>query len=338
MRSDRSPGLLLLLAIVLLGAALQFSAVARRADAIPVARVGPPAPPAAAATSAPGADDRPASGDATAKTDPAPVESAIDEIPAVPARSPAARMTQRKTEPDDRGAAPTLSSWVPDSGPALEKPRVARQAPEKPIVRPVTAPPADDAAPRTRAARAPTVTAGAAYATKRATAEEPSPAAGEVVAPAQADEPPEPPTDESKAAAGPARLVLSGPSRTSAGQQVVVTVSVDAATRISHAPLRLRYDPAVLEFVSAREGKFMSAGGAQTVFMASPSSTPGLMFIAISRMPPADGADGSGELCTLTFLAKAAGETAIDADGSRLLDRAARSIEMQRSDTHVVVQ
>jgi len=314
---------------------LQFSVATRRADAIPLARCAPPSPHAQPLTSPPArrVDEKPMTPHVRAATGPSPSGSEIvSNAPATP-RERAVEPPGEPVAPAPAGARTTSPDRYTARERAIEKPRAVPAASVEPDVAPIHDDASKDAASSAGRKVSPITRVGTAGDTPRTATQEPS------VEPAEAKQSQDPPQEgEAAPPTGPARLIVSGPAHSRAGQQVEVTISVEEARGISHAPLRLRYDPAILEFASAREGKFMSAGGAQTVFMASPSSTPGLMFIAISRMPPAAGADGSGELCTLTFLAKAAGESAIDADGSRLLDRAARSIDMQRSDAHVVVQ
>jgi len=346
--SDRTLGLLLLLAVVLTGVALQLSLVPRQARAVSFARHAPAVPEASPdaipvrPAVAPPTHDSPEVAQAAPTPSPeaARVAGTVPVIPE-PVGSPARRAdgargdrlspADRVPTRDDSGHATPGTEAVAVSAGRSAVAGARDASPRAPAGPPVT--PRGDVTGRMTIA-APVAAAIVADTPESSTPGPASPASSE-----ETDSAGTPPAEETPAQpAIEPTLVLSAPAVGHKGRQVEVRISVEQARGISHAPLRLRYDPAILEFVSALEGKFLSAGGARTVFLASPSSTPGLMFIAISRMPPAGGADGSGELCTVTFLAKTAGESAIDADGSRLLDHAARTIDMKRSDTHVVVQ
>jgi len=156
--------------------------------------------------------------------------------------------------------------------------------------------------------------------------------------PSQAGEPPLQTDVTPDLDAEGARLVVLGPSSASPGDLLTYLVSTENATNVSHAPLQIVYDPEILEFVEAKEGSLMSAGGTPTFFMASAGSTPGLIHIALSRMPPAGGIDGSGVLCSLIFRARRAGESPIITAGSRLLDQSAHPVDLRRNDSHVAIR
>jgi len=134
-----------------------------------------------------------------------------------------------------------------------------------------------------------------------------------------------------------AQLILLGPSAAEQGEFVTFTLAAENVRGLAHAPLHLVYDPQILEFVSAEEGAFFSSDGSATQFFASTSTAPGSIEIAISRMPPAGGIDGSGGLCEVTFLTRAPGMSPIVTAGSRLLDADARLLSFRSSDAYVSV-
>ena len=133
-------------------------------------------------------------------------------------------------------------------------------------------------------------------------------------------------------------LLVLGPSQIREKELVTYLISVENARDLAHAPLRLAYNPDVLEFHSTGEGSLLSTGGAATQFLGGPSAKPGLVDIAISRLSPRTGVQGSGTLCSVTFVAKATGESPIITSGSRLLDSSAHAMEFRRDDTHVAVR
>jgi len=135
-----------------------------------------------------------------------------------------------------------------------------------------------------------------------------------------------------------AQMMVLGPVSARQGDLVSFPIAIDGARGVAHAPVRVQYDPAVLEFVGAEEGSFLSMDGAATQFLAQPGQTPGELHIALSRVPPAGGISGSGTLCTLTFVARTPGDTPIVTAGSRLLDSSGRTVEFRRNDSHVAIQ
>jgi len=135
-----------------------------------------------------------------------------------------------------------------------------------------------------------------------------------------------------------ARIVVVGPAGVRARDFVTFTLAAENVKGLSHAPIRLAYDAAVLEFVSAEEGGFLASDGATTQFMVKPGETPGTLDIALSRMASAGGIDGSGVLATVTFLARGQGMSPIVTAGSRFLDAAARGMNLRSDDAYVSVQ
>lgn len=135
-----------------------------------------------------------------------------------------------------------------------------------------------------------------------------------------------------------AQMLVLGPAVTSRGDVASYSISVENARDVAHAPIRLVYDPDVLELVSVEEGSFLSTDGATTRFLAREGNTAGILDISISRVPPARGIDGGGVLCTVTFLAKAAGSSPMVLAGSRLLDSDGQKLEFARGDSDVAVK
>lgn len=135
-----------------------------------------------------------------------------------------------------------------------------------------------------------------------------------------------------------AQMLIIGPATTSRGEVTTYSISLENATDVAHAPLRLVYDPAVLELVSAQEGTFFSSDGTATRFLARAGTAPGVLDISISRIPPARGIDGGGVLATVTFLARSAGSSPVVLAGSRLLDSRGRKLEYSRNDADIAVK
>jgi hypothetical protein len=135
---------------------------------------------------------------------------------------------------------------------------------------------------------------------------------------------------------GGAQLSLLGPASGRLDDALTYAVVVEGARGVAHAPVRLSFDPAVLAFLDAAEGDFLSSDGSGTRFMASEAGSPGLVDIALSRLGSA-GVTGSGTLCTVTFRVVGDGMSSIALSGSRLLDASSRPLGFRRNDSHVAV-
>ena len=92
-------------------------------------------------------------------------------------------------------------------------------------------------------------------------------------------------------------------------ETVVVQVVIDNAWNVGSTPFHLRYDPAVLELRPPPvEGPFMSADGADTVFLwGSDPDHEGELVIGLSRLAAPQGAAGAGTLVVFEFQAVAGG-------------------------------
>lgn len=155
----------------------------------------------------------------------------------------------------------------------------------------------------------------------------PDPARGESRTPAVADQ-----------AQGEARMSVLGPGEARQGELLTFAVSVDGVREIAHTPVRLTFDPQVLEFVEAEEGDMLSSDGAPTRFQVGHGGGEGVIDVLVSRTQPGRGLTGSGILFTVTFLAHAPGETPILTAGSSLLDASGHRMRFQTEEIALSVR
>lgn len=88
------------------------------------------------------------------------------------------------------------------------------------------------------------------------------------------------------------------------GEQLTVTIDVAGAVDLFSYGFEIGYDPAVLSFLSADAGSFLSdSGGVTTAFQSGlEDGSAGTLLVAEARtMDPKAGISGSGTLLTLTF-------------------------------------
>ncbi len=159
--------------------------------------------------------------------------------------------------------------------------------------------------------------AGAPEAETPAASPAAAPPDAETVAPAAPPEPAAEPTPPAPAAAveSGAELRLSlDPARPSiaVGSTAAVTLRVNNAAQLFSMPMRVQYDRNLLELTSIEKGAFLEGDDASDIiFSRNIRQSNGLAAVNISRFPGTGGADGSGELITLTFKGLAAGQAQI---------------------------
>ena len=126
----------------------------------------------------------------------------------------------------------------------------------------------------------------------------PPPAAVAAAAPAPQ---PDPPT-----AGGPAQLRWEGPANARAGTSFDVALRVTSGEQIRAAPMQVRFDPAVLESVSVRPGRYFRSERASNFgYRVNPE---GSIFIGVSNQHSGSASDA--EMLVLTFKPKRAAAAA----------------------------
>lgn len=103
------------------------------------------------------------------------------------------------------------------------------------------------------------------------------------------------------------------PSTTQAavGEVISVVITVDGATNVGHAPFHVRFNPAVLRFVSGAEGSFLASDGSPTAFFATATSAGESVVVGLSRLGNVGGVSGSGDLCLLQFEVVGSGHSSL---------------------------
>ena len=122
------------------------------------------------------------------------------------------------------------------------------------------------------------------------------------------------------------------------GATVTVQVNVTNVKDLSAAPMRLKYDAAVLKLVEVKAGGFLGELGKQVIFSEVRSRQGGESKIQLQRLAGAGGVDGSGTLLTLKFEAKSAGTASISVVDFSLRDSKLQSIQATPPQTSVVVK
>ena len=95
----------------------------------------------------------------------------------------------------------------------------------------------------------------------------------------------------------PAQLRWEGPASARAGSSFNVSLRITSGEQVRAAPMQVRFDPAVLESVSVRPGRYFSAE--KTGSFGYRVNTDGSIFIGVSNQTPTPASDG--EMLVLTF-------------------------------------
>jgi len=103
-----------------------------------------------------------------------------------------------------------------------------------------------------------------------------------------------------------------------AGDLFTVDLVVDTRVPVSHLPVTIAFDAAVLAVEGVDAGDFLGAAGAAEVM--ADSSTPGTLVLGASRLGQFPGVAGRGTVARITFRALARGATSLRFAARRVLD------------------
>ncbi len=137
------------------------------------------------------------------------------------------------------------------------------------------------------------------------------------------------------AAAAPVRLWLA-PARlvVAPGDTFEVRVQAESNRPISHLPLSLSFDPAVLSVEKVDAGGFLGGSGEAQVM--SDAGRPGALVIGASRLGKIPGVKGRGTVARITFRALAAGASGLGFE-AKALDASLRPVAVRARSAQVEV-
>lgn len=161
----------------------------------------------------------------------------------------------------------------------------------------------------------------------------PKPAAAQAQAPPPAQAPgaamtpppsPGPAAQPSQGTTGAAIMSFDPPQLNQAvGSTFAVNVTVSGAQNFYSVPVQVSYDPQSLQLINVSNGNFLSRDG-QPVVIVHREDAPGLEQVSATRPPGSGGMSGQGAVFTLTFMAKAPGQSTLS-----ITRAAARDPQMQ---------
>jgi general secretion pathway protein D len=138
--------------------------------------------------------------------------------------------------------------------------------------------------------------------------------------------------------APPAGLQLvSPPAPQKIGESFQVAVNMSDGHDVYTVPMMLQYDQTKLTLINVDNGSFLGGDG-QAVALTHKDDGSGGVTIQMSRPPGVAGVNGGGQLCVLTFNAKAAGDAAISIVRPGARNSAMKPMPVTGSQTTVHVQ
>lgn len=161
-------------------------------------------------------------------------------------------------------------------------------------------------------------------------------------APANPAGPNQPPTRQSNPAqpSTPAASFLFDPPTIQAtkGNTFAVNLLISGAQNVYSIPVQLNYDPKILQLVNVSNGGFLSQDGQAVALVHREDETLGQSQITATRPPGAGGVSGQGAVVTMTFEAKATGQTPLTITRGGARDPGLQSITVNGAQAAVTVQ
>ena len=192
--------------------------------------------------------------------------------------------------------------------------------------------------------------------TKPAPQQQPAPQAAPQAAPQQPQASNNPPTvAANQPAAAPAQPEAAPPAPTAtadramlnfdppssqqkAGQTFTVNVQLSSQQQTHSFSVQLQYDPKLLQLANISNGGFLSSDGQAVAIVHRDDNAGGKLQITGTRPPGSGGVSGNGSVFTLTFVAKAPGQTTIAPVGLFPRDEAGSPIMMSAGQASVSIQ
>jgi general secretion pathway protein D len=141
-------------------------------------------------------------------------------------------------------------------------------------------------------------------------------------------------------ASNPTANFLFDPGQITAvkGNTFVVNLLISGAQNVYSVPVQMSYDPAKLQLVNVSNGGFLSQDGQAVALVHREDETTGTLQITATRPPGAGGVSGQGAVVTITFQAKASGQTPLTITRGGARDPGQQAITVNGAQASVTVQ
>jgi general secretion pathway protein D len=122
------------------------------------------------------------------------------------------------------------------------------------------------------------------------------------------------------------------------GNTFVVNLLISGAQNVYSVPVQLNYDPAKLQLVNISNGGFLSQDGQAVALVHREDETTGTLQLTATRPPGAGGVSGQGAVVTMTFQAKASGQSPLTITRGGARDPGQQAITVNGAQASVTVQ
>lgn len=122
------------------------------------------------------------------------------------------------------------------------------------------------------------------------------------------------------------------------GNTFVVNLLISGAQNVHSVPVQLNYDPKMLQLVNVSNGGFLSQDGQAVALVHREDDSVGQSQITATRPPGAGGVSGQGSVVTLTFQAKADGQTPLTITRGGARDPGLQAITVNGAQAAITVQ
>ncbi len=123
----------------------------------------------------------------------------------------------------------------------------------------------------------------------------------------------------------------------SVGSTFTVNVSLVGAQNVYSVPLQITYNPSVLQLLNVSNGPLLEQDGQPVALVHRDDAMAGIVQLTASRPPGAAGVSGNGSVFTLTFQAKAAGQSTLSINRAQLKDASMQTLPASGSQAVVTV-
>ena len=155
---------------------------------------------------------------------------------------------------------------------------------------------------------------------------------------APANQPPAGQSPAPNASATPSFLFDPPTIQAAKGGTFVVNLLLSGAQNVHSVPVQLNYNPAMLQLVNISNGGFLSQDGQVVTLAHREDEAVGQSQITASRPLGAGGVSGQGAVVTITFQAKADGQTPLTITRGGARDPGSQSITVNGAQASVTVQ
>jgi general secretion pathway protein D len=165
--------------------------------------------------------------------------------------------------------------------------------------------------------------------------------AGQTAAPAGQAPPaanPARPTPSVAPVTGASFLFDPGAITAAKAQTFTVNIVISGAQNVYSVPLQLNYDPNKLQLMNVSNGGFLSQDGQTVALVHREDETTGTLQITATRPPNSGGVSGQGSVVTLTFMAKASGQSPLTITRGGARDPSMQAITVNGAQAVVTIQ